>query len=75
MFFTNSTQIKVTVEKEGEFAGTVKLVDISQANAEIAVKNLDEKDNSVLFTGLTSARLYRIVCEGIDGCTLLIGDN
>ncbi len=72
VFYTNSTQIKVTVKKDGDFSGSVQLLDISQANGLIGVHEIDNRDKKVTFTGLTSTRLYRIVCEGFEDATVII---
>ena len=73
VFYTNSTQIAVTVEGE-DFQGQIHLVDISQSNARIMQHDVDPREDSCRFTGLTSARLYRVECAGLEGCTLVISD-
>ncbi len=74
IFFTNSTQIKVTVKGDSAFEGTIRLLDISQGNAEIAIREISKKDSKVTFTGLTSARLYRIEWDGPEDCIITISD-
>lgn len=75
VFYTNSEQISVTV-KGGDFDGQVNLLDVSQNNAHILQAKVNTREDDCLFTGLTSARLYRVDCEGLDGCTVVIsGDN
>ena len=75
VFFTNSTKIAVTVNGDADFEGTVILQDISQNNAEIASKEVNRKDKRVVFTGLTSSRLYRVICKGAENCTLTVGQK
>ena len=75
VFQTNSEQIHVTVEKEGEFTGTVRLLDISQANAEIRCKEVTQQDCEALFTGLTASRLYLLSCEGLEHGELTISGD
>jgi len=76
VFYTNSTQIAVEVESDTDFNGKIILVDISQNNAEILEKKVNNDDNECLFTGLTSARRYKLSCEGLDDCTLTVsGDD
>lgn len=75
VFYTNSEQISVTV-KGGDFDGQVNLLDVSQNNAHILQAKVNTREDDCLFTGLTSARLYRVDCEGLDGCTVIVsGDN
>ena len=74
VFYTNSAQISVMV-KGDEFEGQVNLLDISQNNAQIMQAKVNTRDDDCLFTGLTSARLYRVVCEGLDGCTVIISED
>ena len=75
VFYTNSEQISVMV-MGGDFEGQVNLLDVSQNNANIQQARVNTRDNDCLFTGLTSARLYRVDCEGLEGCTVVIsGDN
>ena len=74
VFYTNSEQISVTV-KGGDFDGQVNLLDVSQNNAHILQAKVNTRDDDCLFTGLTSARLYRVDCEGLDGCIVVISGN
>ena len=73
VFYTNSEKIAVTVNCDGDFEGTVILRDISQNNTEIARKDVSKKDRKVVFTNLTSARLYRIEYDGVvENCTVVV---
>lgn len=74
VFYTNSEQISVTV-KGGDFEGQVNLLDVSQNNAHILQAKVNTRDEDCLFTGLTSARLYRVDCEGLDGCTVIVSGD
>lgn len=75
VFFTNSQKIAVTVKSDTDFEGTVILQDISQNNAEIASKVINSKDGKVVFTGLTASRLYRVICNGVENCTVIVGQK
>ena len=74
VFYTNSKQISVTVNGS-DFDGQVNLLDVSQDNAHIMQHKVNTRDDDCLFTGLTSARLYRVDCEGLDGCTVVISGD
>jgi len=74
VFYTNSKQISVTV-KGGDFDGQVNLLDVSQDNAHIMQHKVNTRNDDCLFTGLTSARLYRVDCEGLGNCTVVISGD
>ena len=71
VFYTNSEQISVTVNGS-DFEGQVNLLDVSKDNAHILQHKVNTQDDNCLFTGLTSARLYRVNCEGLEECTVVI---
>ena len=71
VFYTNSEQISVTVNGS-DFEGQVNLLDVSHDNAHILQHKVNTQDDNCLFTGLTSARLYRVNCEGLEECTVVI---
>jgi len=73
-FYTNSTEISIKIKGKEEFRGNLTLVDVSQNNAEIMYKDVQGKRDSCVFHNLTSARVYRIVCSGLEGCTIVIGE-
>ena len=72
VFYTNSEQICITVRSETEFKGEITLIDVSQDNAEILFAEVSGKKDTAVFTGLTSARRYRIKCTGLGKCTLIV---
>ena len=74
VFYTNSKQISVTV-KGNDFEGQVNLLDVSQNNAHILQAKVNTHNDDCLFTGLTSARLYRVDCEGLENCTVVISGD
>lgn len=75
VFFTNSTKIAIKVESEADFDGEIILYDISQTGEGILFADVDTKDKKALFSNLTSARMYRLSCEGLDDCTLVITEK
>lgn len=75
VFFTNSEKIAIEVQSATDFEGEVVLHDISQSGEGILFAKVDAKDNEALFSNLTSARMYRLSCEGLDGCTLVITEK
>lgn len=75
VFFTNSTKIAIEVEGEADFNGEIVLHDISQSGEGIQFAKVNTKDNEALFSNLTSARMYRLSCEGLDVCKLVITEK
>ena len=75
VFFTNSEKIAIEVRSASDFEGEIVLHDISQSGEGILFAKVDTKDNEALFNNLTSARMYRLSCEGLDGCTLVITEE
>jgi len=75
VFFTNSEKIAIEVQSASDFEGEIVLHDISQSGEGILFAKVDAKDNEALFSNLTSARMYRLSCEGLDGCTLVITEK
>ena len=75
VFYTNSTEIVVTVKRDDDFGGTVILRDISQDNAEIGRKDVSSEDQEVTFTNLTASRLYRIEYDNVENCTVVVSQK
>ena len=75
VFFTNSKKIAIEVQSASDFEGEIVLHDISQSGEGILFAKVDAKDNEALFSNLTSARMYRLSCEGLDSCTLVITEK
>ena len=75
VFFTNSTKIAIEIKNEADFDGEIILHDISQSNEGIQFAKVNNQDSKALFSNLTSARMYRLSCEGLDGCKLVITEK
>lgn len=71
-FYTNSTKISVKVKSDQDFEGSFTLIDVSQNNAEIIFADINTNEKSCAFSGLTSARIYRLEYVGLEGCTVII---
>ena len=71
-FYTNSTKISIKVKSDQEFEGSFTLIDVSQNNAEIMFADINANEKSCTFSGLTSARIYRLKYTGLEGCTVII---
>ena len=73
VFYTNSKQISVMV-KGDDFEGQVNLFHVA-SNSHILQESVNTRDDDCLFTMLTAEYLYRIDCEGLDGCTVIISGS
>jgi len=73
--FTNYKQIQVTVEQEGAFRGTVMLFDVEYPEKAIQYAEVSNTEPCCLFTGLTSARRYRVVGENLGDAALTVGEG
>ena len=77
VFYTNNTQIKVSVQAGEGFQGTrtIKLWNMIYKDDFIQTADVEGAADSVLFTGLSSADRYKITCEGLDGAVLTVSDG
>ena len=60
-FYTNSTKIRVTVERDGEFHGTVMLWDTRYSDSFIQMSEVNEKADTCVFTAGSAARRYHSI--------------
>ena len=77
VFYTNNTQIKVSVQAGEGFqgTGTIKLWNMIYKDDFIQTADVEGAADSVLFTGLSSEDRYKITCEGLDGAVLTVSDG
>lgn len=71
--FTNSTNIAVSIQSTDDWEGQIILWDVQQ-NVDIGIHAVHD-DTPVVFTNLTAATRYRLVCEGLDGAIVRISDG
>lgn len=75
VFYTNSTQIEVTVQGDGAFQGTVMLWDTEYNSDFIQSSEINERKNTCTFTCGSAARRYKITCDNLAGTTITISDG
>lgn len=75
VFYTNYTQIKVTVQGDSSFQGTVMLWDVANSNSFIQINEVNEKTNTCTFTCGSAARRYQITCDNLDGATITVSEG
>ena len=75
VFRTNSTEICVTVSTDSEFAGSVMLLTTDGTDSLVGTHDVNQTDNSCVFSGLTSIRYYTLSLDGISDCTVTISDQ
>ena len=75
VLFTNSTRISVTAAEDSGYEGEILLWDAEENSAPILYGHVDERGNTCVFENLTSARYYRITCEGGANVSLTISEG
>lgn len=75
VFYTNYTQIEVTVRKSGSAQGTVMLWDTTNEDSFIQIANVNEKTESITFVNLSSANRYKITCENLEGAAITVSEG
>ncbi len=75
VFYTNSTKIKVIVEGDGHFQGTVMLWDKEGSGNFIQIGEVNEKASACIFTGLSAAMRYEMTCDGLAGTKIAVSDG
>lgn len=75
VFYTNYTQIEVTVRKSGSTQGTVMLWNTANEDSFIAIANVNEKTEIITFTGLSASIRYKITCENLDGAAITVSEG
>lgn len=75
VLYTNYTQIRVTVQAEGAFQGTVRLWDAGDDGGLIQTAGVSDGQDACTFTNLSAARRYRITCEGLEGAPVIISEG
>ena len=75
VFYTNSTQIQVKVQGDGNFRGTVMLWSTEDTKNFIQIGEINERTNTVTFTGCSAARRYRITCDNLEGATVTVSEG
>ena len=75
VFYTNSTKIQVMIQGDGNFQGTVMLWSTEDNKNFIQIGEIDERTNTVTFTGCSAARRYRITCDHLEGTTITVSEG
>ena len=73
--FTNYAQISVTVYSESDFEGIVYLYNCDYPDGYIMISSVDNKDNSVTFTGLNSSYRYYVDYEGDADVEIILSEG
>ena len=75
VFYTNYTQIEVTVRKSDSVQGTVMLWDTTNEDSFIAISDVDEETETITFANLSASNRYRITCENLDGAAITVSEG
>lgn len=74
-FYTNYSQIEVTVQSNGSFQGTIMLWNAKDHNSFIQIHDINEKAASCTFTGLSSSNRYKITCDNLEGAKIIVSEG
>lgn len=74
-FYTNYSQIEVTVQSNGSFQGTVMLWNAADHNSFIQIHNINETAASCTFTGLSASNRYQITCDNLEGAKITVSEG
>lgn len=75
VLFTNYAQISVTVNCEDNFEGIVYLYNCDYPDDFVMLSQVNNKDNSVLFTGLSSSYRYYVDYSGDEDVELILSES
>lgn len=75
VFYTNYTQIKVTVRGDNSVQGTIMLWNAANSNSFIQIHDVSSKEPSCIFTGLSSSNRYQITCDNLDGVEITVSEG
>lgn len=75
ILFTNNTKVEVRINGEEDFRGTVKLYNTENMTNFALIGEVSKENRVVTFSNLTSADLYVVSCEGLDGTAVTITDG
>lgn len=75
VFYTNYTQIKVTVEGSGGIQGTVMLWNTTNSDSFIQIADVNEKTDSCTFKNLSASIRYKVTCDNLDGAKITVSEG
>ena len=75
VFFTNYTQIKVTVLGSDSVQGTVMLWNAADSDSFIQIADVNEKTHSCTFENLSASVRYKVTCDNLDGAKITVSEG
>ena len=75
VFYTNYSQIEVTVQNNKGFHGTIMLWNAIDHDNFIQIHDINGKKSSCKFTGLTSHNRYKITCDNLEGAKITVSEG
>ena len=77
ILYTNSTQIKVYIQKDAGFEGEITLWNVTEKDKPFEImysRHVDPSNNTCTFTSLSASQRYMVSCEGTGEATVTICD-
>ena len=74
VFYTNYSQISISVKMDADFDGSVMLYDAADDENYLMISDIDSKHSNCQFTNLSATRRYTIKCVGLNGATITVSE-
>ena len=75
VFYTNYSQIEVSVQGDAGFQGTIMLWNAADQDSFIQLHDISENAASCTFTGLSSSNRYQISCGNLQGAKITVSEG
>ena len=75
VFYTNTTEIGISVQSKENASGSVMLWNIANDADWIQIANIENSGASCIFTNLSASQRYRITCDGLDNSMITVHEN
>lgn len=75
VFYTNYSQIEVTVRGNDSYQGTIMLWNTANNSGFIQIHDVSSKKPDCTFTGLSASNRYQITCDNLDGAELTVSEG
>lgn len=75
VFYTNTTEIGVSVQSKENASGSVMLWNVVDDTDWIQIVNIENNEASCTFTNLSASQRYKITCDGLDHSIITINEN
>ena len=75
VFYTNTTEIGISIQSKENISGSVMLWNIVDDTDWIQIVNIESSGASGTFTNLSASQRYKITCDGLDNSIITVHEN